>query len=96
MKKGIIFDMDGTVWDSSENVARAWTVKVREAGYTDKEVTRKDIQSVMGKPMDVIADTLFTYTEKGPEHLDDDAGETEDDGSLQKAFIFAVRLIHNN
>ncbi|MBP1584234.1 MAG: HAD family hydrolase, partial [Lachnospiraceae bacterium] len=67
MKKGIIFDMDGTVWDSSENVARAWTVKVREAGYTDKEVTRKDIQSVMGKPMDIIADTLFTYTEKGPE-----------------------------
>lgn len=67
MKKGIILDMDGTVWDSSENVARAWTVKVHEAGYTDKEVTRKDIQSVMGKPMDVIADTLFTYTEKGPE-----------------------------
>lgn len=67
MKKGIILDMDGTVWDSSENVARAWTVKVHEAGYTDKVVTRKDIQSVMGKPMDVIADTLFTYTEKGPE-----------------------------
>ncbi|MBR3341206.1 MAG: HAD family hydrolase [Clostridiales bacterium] len=66
-KKGIIFDMDGTVWDSSENVARSWTVKVHEAGYTDKTVTREDIQSVMGKPMDVIADTLFTYTEKGPE-----------------------------
>ncbi|MBP5261619.1 MAG: HAD family hydrolase [Clostridiales bacterium] len=66
-KKGIIFDMDGTVWDSSENVAAAWTVKVHEAGYTDKTVTREDIQSVMGKPMDVIADTLFTYTEKGPE-----------------------------
>ena len=31
MKKGIIFDMDGTVWDSSENVAAAWTVKVKEA-----------------------------------------------------------------
>ena len=59
--------MDGTVCDSSENVARAWAVKGHEAGYTDKEVTRKDIQSVMGKPMDVIADTLFTYTEKGPE-----------------------------
>lgn len=66
-KKGIIFDMDGTVWDSSENVAKSWTVKVHEAGYTDKTVTREDIQSVMGKPMDVIADTLFTYTEKGPE-----------------------------
>lgn len=66
-KKGIIFDMDGTVWDSSENVAKSWTVKVHEAGFTDKTVTREDIQSVMGKPMDVIADTLFTYTEKGPE-----------------------------
>ena len=66
-KKGIIFDMDGTVWDSSANVAKAWTVKVHEAGYTDRTVTREDIQSVMGKPMDVIADTLFTYTEKGEE-----------------------------
>ena len=55
-KKGIIFDMDGTVWDSSENVAKSWTEKIHEAGYLDKYVTREDIQSVMGKPMDVIAD----------------------------------------
>ena len=67
MKKGVIFDMDGTVWDSSEGVAKAWTVKIHEAGYTDRFVTKEDIQSVMGKPMAVIADTLFTYTEKGPE-----------------------------
>ena len=67
MKKGVIFDMDGTVWDSSEGVAKAWTVKIHEAGYTGRFVTKEDIQSVMGKPMDVIADTLFTYTEKGPE-----------------------------
>ena len=66
-KKGIIFDMDGTVWDSSANVAKSWTVKVHEAGYTDKTVTQDDIKRVMGKPMDVIADTLFTYTEKGLE-----------------------------
>lgn len=65
MKKGVIFDMDGTVWDSSEGVAKAWTVKIHEAGFTDRYVTKEDIQSVMGKPMDVIADTLFTYTEKG-------------------------------
>ena len=59
--------MDGTVWDSSENVAKSWTVKVREAGFTDKTVTREDIQRNMGKPMDAIADDLFTYTKKGPE-----------------------------
>ena len=65
-KKGIIFDMDGTVWDSSEGVAKAWTVKVREAGYTERTVTQKDIQQNMGKPMDEIADNLFYYVEKGP------------------------------
>ena len=27
MKKGLIFDMDGTLWDSSENVAASWTEK---------------------------------------------------------------------
>ena len=48
MKKGVIFDMDGTVWDSSENVAKSWTVKVQEAGFTDKVVTREDIQRNMG------------------------------------------------
>ncbi len=67
MKKGIIFDMDGTVWDSSENVARSWTVKIHEAGYTDRIITRDDIKNVMGKTMDVIADILFPFTEKGPE-----------------------------
>ncbi len=59
--------MDGTVWDSSENVAKSWTVKIHEAGYTDKFITRDDIKNVMGKTMDVIADILFPFTEKGPE-----------------------------
>ena len=26
MKKGIIFDMDGTLWDSAENVAISWNI----------------------------------------------------------------------
>ena len=67
MKKGIIFDMDGTVWDSSENVAKSWTVKIHEAGYTDWIITRDVIKNVLGKTMDVIADILFSFTEKGPD-----------------------------
>lgn len=67
MKKGIIFDMDGTIWDSSENVAKSWDIKVKEAGYINEQVTQEDIKSVMGKTMDVIADILFPYTEPGEE-----------------------------
>ena len=36
-KKGIIFDMDGTLWDSAEGVAKAWSKVVSER-YTDQRV----------------------------------------------------------
>lgn len=58
MKKGIIFDMDGTLWDSAA-MAESWNETVKRAGYDRKPITVKDIQSVMGKTMDVIARILF-------------------------------------
>lgn len=60
MKKGIIFDMDGTLWDSAENVAKSWNLAIAKSGLIKKELTTQDIQSVMGKTMDVIADILFS------------------------------------
>ena len=59
MKKGIIFDMDGTLWDSSENVAASWTEVVQGSEYELPDITKKDIMSVMGLTMDRIADILF-------------------------------------
>lgn len=59
MKKGIIFDMDGTLWDSSANVALSWTEKVKELGYERPDITQQDIMGVMGLTMDKIADKLF-------------------------------------
>lgn len=57
MIDNIIFDMDGTLWDSSENVAEAWNAAT--AGLSDKRFTAADIQSVMGLPMDKIAEKFF-------------------------------------
>ncbi len=72
MKKGLIFDMDGTLWDSSENVAASWTEKIRELDCGLPYITRKDIMNVMGLTMDRIADILFSSipAEKRMEVLD--------------------------
>lgn len=60
MKTGLIFDMDGTLWDSSENVAASWNEKLRELGYIERPaVTQQDIMRVMGLTMDKIADIIF-------------------------------------
>lgn len=59
MKKAIIFDMDGTLWDSADNVAISWNIAMEQFGYEREPINEADMQSVMGKTMDKIAEILF-------------------------------------
>lgn len=59
MKKGILFDLDGTLWDSSEEVAASWQEAVKKHSAAEIEITTEMIQSVMGKSMTDIADIFF-------------------------------------
>ena len=64
MKKGIIFDLDGTLWDASAEVAKSWSKTLfRLLGKKDL-VTPEAMRSCMGLPMTGIADKLFPDFEK--------------------------------
>ena len=56
---GIIFDVDGTLWDSTESVADAWTRAVRDHSSLDITLDAKTMGSVFGKTMIEIGETLF-------------------------------------
>lgn len=60
MKTGIIFDMDGTLWNSAPQVAESWNEALRKEGYTKRApITEEDMYRVMGKTMDVLAGMIF-------------------------------------
>ena len=55
----VIFDLDGTLWDSSESVVESWNIVLREDGRLGRTITPADMQGVMGMTMNQIADNLF-------------------------------------
>ena len=63
MKRAVIFDMDGTLWDSADNVAISWNIAMEKFGYERAPINEADMQSVMGKTMDKIAEILFDKIE---------------------------------
>ncbi len=54
----VIFDLDGTLWDSGDSVAESWNIVIQRAGL-DISLTGDDIRRNMGKTMNDIADDLF-------------------------------------
>lgn len=55
----IIFDVDGTLWDSTGEAAKAWNLAVKELGIACERITSDVLKREFGKPMNVIADNLF-------------------------------------
>lgn len=59
MYDGIIFDIDGTLWDSRRGVAESWTLALRENTDYDITLDYEEIGQYFGKPMNEIFAVIF-------------------------------------
>ena len=54
MFDALIFDVDGTIWDTTPIVAPAWNEALDEMGLSYAHVTPDTLKGLFGKPMDEI------------------------------------------
>ncbi|MFB1049382.1 HAD family hydrolase [Paraliobacillus sp. JSM ZJ581] len=59
----IIFDLDGTLWDSRETIVTAWN-DVLNQYQIDKEITKEDLKQVLGLPFDEVSKRLLPDVDK--------------------------------
>ena len=57
--RNLIFDIDGTLWNTTGIVAEAWQQAVNEYGKTKAVITAERLKQEFGKTMDIIAEDLF-------------------------------------
>ena len=55
----LIFDLDGTLWDSSEGIVATWALVLENYPEIHKTVTAKELASNFGLPLDQIARNMF-------------------------------------
>ena len=74
----IFLDIDGTLWDSTYTVAKAWNKVLATKSEIDFKVTPDGLKKLFGKPLPEIAAALFPEFEKEKQlQLIDDCCQNE-------------------
>ena len=63
--ESLIFDIDGTLWDSRQLVADGYNIQLEKEGLQQLFVTAEDLRPLFGKVMTEIADTIFASIDPG-------------------------------
>ena len=59
MIDSVVFDLDGTLWDTCATCAIGWNLVLRRNGIAFREITAEDIRSIMGLPHDECVRRIF-------------------------------------
>ena len=62
-------DIDGTLWNTTGVVAKAWNKAIADCGFDAALVNASGLQKEFGKPMNVIADDLWPALSQGQKDL---------------------------
>ena len=65
MIDSVVFDLDGTLWDTCATCAVGWNNVLRRHGIAFREITAEDIGGIMGLPHDQCVRQIFVDL---PEH----------------------------
>lgn len=85
---GILFDVDGTIWDSTGIVTEAWNKALIDTGHSDIQVTADRLKGLFGLPMiDIIRDILPDEDSDEHERFKPVCYEYEEEFIRQKAGV---------
>jgi phosphoglycolate phosphatase len=63
--ESLIFDIDGTLWDSRQLVAEGYNIQLKKEGLSHLCVTAEDLRPLFGKVMTEIADVILASIDPG-------------------------------
>ena len=77
---GIIFDVDGTIWDSTPVVTEAWNKALTDTGFGYVQVTADRLKGLFGLPMiEIMRDILPGVPDKELRRFEKVCNEYEED-----------------
>ena len=80
----VIFDLDGTLWDTTETCVRAWNRVLDRHAIAHRSVTLDDMRSVTGKAHRECIATVFAALTPDEIDLLVRETETEDNAAVQE------------